>query len=168
MNIPYHLYVGQKIEEEFTTRTDNKEKRIGILTGMDTTVGDGLCQATFRGGWRSGIRLNRVKLILRRLDSMNNDELKEVLIKNFDPSSMDIVEQVITKAAFVKNVKSNQPALVYIENSTGKKAMYYFDINALSSNQFLYLLSKGFWLFDDQAFDEGLIIDAATVKYSQI
>ncbi len=37
-------------------------------------------------------------------------------------------------------------------------------MNTLDANQFHYLLTKGYWLFGDDAFDKGLVIDAKTIE----
>jgi hypothetical protein len=65
-----------------------------------------------------------------------------------------------------------KPILRRLENLTdkenkelGKAALNMFT-NQISYNadQFHYLLSRGFWLFGDEAFTEGLVIDAETLK----
>jgi len=47
----------------------------------------------------------------------------------------------------------------------GKAALNVFTGNiSYNAEQFHYLLSRGFWLFGDEAFEQGVVIDAETLK----
>lgn len=120
-----HLYLGQRVAEDYTGKSPN-----GILFGVQ---GDTVKVKT-NTVWT--FSKDEVKLILRRLSDMSEDEwieLGKIHVKN---------------GGKIKITMGHGPAHPGIK--------YYPDV-------FLYLLSKGFWLWEDNAFDDGLIIDTKTV-----
>jgi hypothetical protein len=104
-------------------------------------------------GWHE-----RIKPILRKLSSMTEEEAKEF----FD----------LHKTAIVTKVKANGPNGVTVEykwihddpDIFTEDGYCYSEVGARTAGQFTvdkthYLLSKGFWLFGDDWFEEGLIIE---------
>lgn len=81
-----------------------------------------------------------IKLILRRLEDITEEECIEMYNVEYNDSNPD--------AAKVRLVKHWINPLQI----------------CLTPKQLHYLLQKGFWLFGNEAFDKGLIIDKKTLK----
>lgn len=73
--------------------------------------------------------IEEVKLILKRLSDMTEEDMKEL-----NWSAQELAHAVSQK----------------------RHPSFY-------NTEFIYLLKKGYWLFGDEAFDQGLIIDRKTV-----
>lgn len=101
-----------------------------------------------------------LKPIVRRLSSMNDEEAKELCLFLHPRKTIDDIE--------VWSVTEEK--LHYSDGSKwygyGVEELndLYIIFGELSPEQFHYLLSKGFWLWDNSAFDKGLIIDSETLK----
>ena len=89
---------------------------------------------------------DQIKPILRKLSSMTESEAKELAhIYTGDTITYTRIHegQIIFNYLVGDQVEENV-----------------FDIDIVNADCFTWLLSKGFWLFDERAFSEGLIIEA--------
>lgn len=161
-DIPYHLYIGQQVMYE------SKHHCILCSIGFDTIKDKNiLFTIAFSGGggvlW--GIKPEDCTLILRRLDSMTEDELKEFLLQHFLHTTKDVVERVLTKVGWVKAAKGiNKHRQAWYESDRGEGGLISINFQSLNADQFVWLLSRGFWLFGEEAFMEGLVIDKESLK----
>lgn len=107
-----------------------------------------------------------VKPILRKLESMSEEEMRELLLHGFGDSK-DIVLQEVDEFKFhVNEAKRDNKHGVGIGYAMIKRGKQYhsgsLSFTKLKPEQFHYLLSRGFDLFN--LIDEGLAIDKETLK----
>lgn len=125
-----HLYLGQKFVMKITN-TLSFDKYTAPMTFEVTAL---------RAAYDKGDNHIDPILVLRRLDSMTEEEARECY---------NMVERKYPGRGFIANPKCS------ITDYT-----FHADWSIFQwSIAFPYLLSKGFWLFDNSAFDKGLIID---------
>lgn len=114
------------------------------------------------GRWAQSMREKRiqVKPILRKLESMEDKEAIELAKFVTDPRYHKHIQ--------IFQIKPNKIDFMDGTMWQGDGVEEYNDceilFNYLSAAQFHYLLSRGFWLFGDDWFDEGLIIDKNTLS----
>lgn len=87
------------------------------------------------GGYKHFFDATRVKPILKRLSDMTEEDMEEIWHAEEPNAILEMVSQSGTKVRKV----------------------------VLAPERIKFLLSKGYWLFGDEAFDNGLIIDAKTL-----
>lgn len=112
-------------------RIEWRPKEHGVMEGFNL---HGIATVHFDSGERKWVDPTECKLILRRLDSMTEAEAIEFTIADDTYFYPDDEERVKTAKNIIKGGEFNPAA-------------------------FLYLLSRGFWLFGEEAFEEGLVID---------
>lgn len=104
--------------------------------------------------------LEAIKPILRKLESMAEEEAHEICKLAIDPKYHDKIQ--------IFEIKNQQIHFMDGTKWQGHGVEEFNDcyvhLKYLSATQFHYLLSRGFWLFGNDWFDEGYIIDKATVK----
>lgn len=93
--------------------------------------------------------------IVRRLSSMTEDIARELLK---DETTLQI-KSIDIKGANAGGFYGG--GFVWFDDNN---VSHVFLWNKLTPDQFVYLLSKGFWLFSNDAFEQGLIIDADIEK----
>jgi len=109
--------------------------------------------------------LHQIKPILRRLDSMTEEELKECVILSYFERNRDIISQCFDEVIIStdnRNKKLHGTAIPYTLFKDGKHFMTAtLSENHLNPEQFLYLLKQGFDLFNlidsNQAIDKNKI-----------
>lgn len=140
-----HLYIGQMVEYGY-----QGSKSTGRLIGKVEPFGWQVDRLRVIAP-HVNVRSQLLRLRVRRLSDITEDDAwglvrtrsdLYVVIRDIKPFSHELRFEFQYKSS-ARWRRGNQ---------------HYKD---LSPVQFLYLLSKGFWLFGDEAFDEGLIIDAA-------
>lgn len=88
-----------------------------------------------------------VKPILRKLESMTEEEGKEFV-----------------NIGVLDNGRKFRDITKYAVHFFDRRSYGAIEFSTLHPQHFHYLLSRGFWVFGDDWFDEGLIIDKATIK----
>lgn len=146
--LPY--YIGQEVNHPSDR---SLFKLVGVNEfGLPIITGD------FSGGTHNveqtgRVCLDEIKLYLRPLSSMTEEEMKELHILFFDPSSREIYTQKIKKIVFYKDEPRR-----HIKHGTGigyttlDENLDHISSGTLSfsrfnANQFHYLLKQGFDLF---------------------
>lgn len=106
------------------------------------------------------------KLSVRKLSSMTEEEYAYCGKFGFGASRKEYWLQQFEQ--FENRPVEGQGKKSGIKNPETKKVKVREGLNlshyTFAPEAFLYLLSKGFWLFGDDWFDEGLILDKDTVK----
>jgi hypothetical protein len=146
--LPYlHYYIGQKAKDG-----DN----ISTIDGCFQNIVHLTCPL----GKTSLVPSYLVKPIVRMLSSMTEEEAVEICKLDTEPkrwASIDVLE-------------INKDGIHYIDGSKwyadGVEELNdcHVSFNHISSDIFHELIKMGFWLWDESAFEKGLIIDAETVK----
>ncbi len=161
-----HLYLGCKVQYVFTTRTDNQEKRIGILDGIKSNGAVNLGIVVSETHWDE-YRLSKLTPILRPLSAMSEAEMGELLPKWFQPNE-DTFKQLIFRTEFhtdelKRRIKHGEGVGYSLFKEDGSHYMTgTLSFTHLNSEQFLYLLKQGFDLFG--LIDSKLAIDSTTLK----
>lgn len=109
-------------------------KKTGFIKRIDQLVDGTRRYRIGRRGLQTHYNTKKFKLILRRLSDMTEEEMKECGNLDYDFSGTELD--------------------VWEWNSFN---------TLLSAKQFDWLIKKDFWLFGDEAFDNGIIIDAKTL-----
>lgn len=108
----------------------------------------------------------RIKPILRRIESLNDADTHEIskIIQDLIPSCNIVRDSYgniefysIEDDGFVLTIRKNGSMDCLCKDN---REYYSYPMAEIVH----YLLSLGIWLFGDDAFDNGLIIDAATIK----
>ena len=138
-----HFYLGQdlRIYDKATEKWSGWKK-------LTPKVLDYVLQSEI-----SGYLVNfEMQLSLRRLDSMTEEEAIEVTKPVVVYGDLPNVRKYETwKNPFGK---------IVVSWGNGLREKYVpQDETSFTVGQFTYLLSRGFWLFGDEAFEQGLIID---------
>lgn len=152
-------YIGQQVKSEGTM--------IHTLTGLAYDC-SGSLRPFFQDAHGNSIELFDFKLILSKLSSMREENWEEMF--NIYGVSLGATNRDLwldqfekfgdrPKSGFGKKWKLQNPGIEppteKVKVSDGLKwAFYTYSPSALH-----YLLSKGFWLFGDEYFDAGLIIE---------
>lgn len=110
-----------------------------------------------------------VKPILRRLSDMSEEEMKELLILWFHPSE-DVFKETMGSVEFhteekKRHIKHGTGIGYSIFKQSGEHASAgTLSFTRLNAAQFDYLIKQDFWLFGDEAFESGIIIDQKTIN----
>ncbi len=96
--------------------------------------------------------------ILKRLSDMTEEDAKEYFEL---PTTAEIIDVDRRESSVWFSYRDPKFAIEdgYFHSSVGIS-----ENDRLTSDQFIFLLKKGYWLFGDEAFDKGLIIDAKTIE----
>lgn len=139
-----HLYIGQEVWETFNNR---KAKLVGVIQGDNMPV---KCLWHDKSNWE--FYYDEVKLILRRLSSMDEHN-KEELFDHIWPvglwgiawaGKMEVVEHIL--------------GVSEVFSDLGERVQQFMSIQD-HAEMVDWLRSKGFWVGDNSAFDQGIIID---------
>lgn len=104
-------------------------------------------------------KIEQVKLILRRLGSMTEEEKIELHTYTY-PNGIGkyrLKEDKINLIDYALDIEMKD------SSSKSEKIMSFITIYQIALMN-KWLLSKGFWLFGNEAFDKGLIIDSKTLN----
>ena len=135
------LYIGrQKVKVTFTS--DAYRSFGGWFVGDEIALTPIVLKLVYEGNLK-------VSLILRRLNSIQGIEALELYNYLYPKSS------IIDDTYKIKIITDQLGDGIYHQG--------YCSIHDYSM-WFIWLLSKGFWLFDNSAFDNGLIIDSKTLN----
>jgi len=105
--------------------------------------------------------LSEIKPILHRLSDITDDDARIVYIIYFGKTRAEDWTGDTGSAYF--RPKEVAPTINHaLRIFSGDD--YSSDAIKVMPKLFKYLLSKGYWLFGDEAFDQGLIIDSKTLK----
>lgn len=127
-----HLYLGCEVY-------DSQLNEYGILSGVSA---NGHHQITGSGHGTTYTQSPEfIKLRLRRLSSMTEEEARKLIELRGYPE--------------VTNIQFQNGGVTFDHPGFNT----YINFEGFNPGQFSYLLSKGFWLFGDDAFEKGLIID---------
>lgn len=157
-----HFYIGQIVSAD-----GNEFELRGVeYSGAGALACNGLVIDGISQGW--WIENCDFKICLRPVSSITKDELKEVVFLFFGKHNEDIISQTIGEVKM--KPKEPQDRIKYgtsIPYSLFKKdgshyATATFATNSLNPQQFQYLISKGFDLFE--LIDTGLAIDKTKIN----
>ncbi len=132
-----HLYIGSQIEY-FCYHCNSR--LIGKLTSAGSTP------YFWVEGDNTGQEVSQAKLICSRLSDMTEEDEKSIALMVFPKATSWEVDYGWRMTVEAKG----DGQTVTMEN--------------YSPDIFIFLLSKGYWLFGDEAFDKGLVIDKNTLK----
>lgn len=161
-----HLYIGCEVLA-LDPYSEN-EQAMGYLTGIHGEYGPEI-QFIIDGNAEESPEYpnyENVKPILRKLSSMTEEEYAYCGKFGFGASRKEYWLQQFEQ--FENRPVEGQGKKSGIKNPETKKVKVREGLNlshyTFAPEAFLYLLKKGFWLFGHDWFDEGLILDKATVK----
>lgn len=153
-----HLYKGCEIKIEY----DEDHYAIGVIAGYTESEAEPGKFIVITEAFTEHYAED-VKLIVRRLDSMTEEEAKEffnlhktAIVYNIKPYKINGVT-VEYKWIHDDPTVRTEDGYCYSEVGASIEGSFTFD-------KMQWLLSKGFWLFDPSAFDKGLIIDSKTLN----
>lgn len=95
-----------------------------------------------------------VKPFLKKLSDMTEEEMIMVLHMHMSPGWKGV--EVLAP--------TDDDWALRVEDRHGNRKSLYVSKKKFNPDTFHYLLSKGYWLWDDSAFTSGLILDAKNVK----
>lgn len=127
-DVPYHLYLGCEV---FVYNLHSK----GILHSIDRL---GKCVIDFHDNGRT-VLIHEVKLILRRLSSMTEEEKHELM-----------------------KIRLLEEDYNYLVTTMGRFKIYtdaILPLTQYSPEEFIWYLQNRFWLFDQSYFEKGIIIE---------
>ena len=128
------------------------------LTGYPANVTFDLTSFTLNA--HSKVSLSDVVPILKRLSDITEEDATAVCRLSpycKYPNDIEIVDVAKTHIHFIDGQECSGDGW----SETSDIHVCFVELNA---EQFHYLISKGYWLFDPSAFDKGLIIDAKTIS----
>lgn len=102
--------------------------------------------------------------ILRRLCSITEEEMRQLLILWFHPNE-DIFLQTVAEIQLhtkepQRHIKHGEGIGYTVKHKDGNNiSSGTLSFTRLNAAQFHYMIQQGFWLFDDEAFETGLIIE---------
>lgn len=146
-NITEYLkyYVGQKCKVK-TLITDSEESDVWETGNIVYALADGDCEVFVDVDTFITVEAEEVKPILKRLKDMTEEDkltLADILKVHYKlpESRIAAIEDLVSKwGRVIHNVAPENYVAI-----------------------FHYLISKGYWVFNEIAFDEGLVIDAKTL-----
>lgn len=153
-----HLYLGCEV---LAPSPYNAKKLIqGFLTGIHGEYGPEI-QFIIDGNAEESpeyVEYNLVKPVLSRLSDMTEEDANRFLHnKGFKTYNWVNVVKVWDHCI--------RYTFTYPSSSRKREDSVRFDSS--SPNDMLWLIKNGYWIFGDEAFDQGLIIDAKTLKKNE-
>lgn len=137
-----HYYIGQKFRYNYV---DSK----AFCVWMDITP--------YRLSKLDDASIDTIQIALKRLKDLTEEEAEQLLrlqwpgYKDGEIKNIEVTSDHGVRGLWWSNVYQDWHKLITLFSN-------------INSAQFHFLLSRGYWLWDESAFDKGLIIDAKTLQ----
>lgn len=153
---PYlHLYLGCRA---VTSSTNYDRKIPGTLVNINIVKAQAEIKA-YGGSYLCTI--NEVVPILNRLSDMTEEDHRWWFKSIANPKEQFDFAEWVTE---LNGHKCEPHWTLWVKNGSIKHGYTVGINNHFKTEQFVWFLQNGYWIFSDEAFDKGLIIDAKTIE----